>query len=153
MSGSSMRCFNGLSGSVYSGMGYSHGVYEMGITDPRSRLDRATTLKEVADILSDALEMVITFGGNRSSEDSLRQFRRDVMDVEDMSELLDIKVGCMRLLDEDGTTGVAYQLTYDFPSRTSTFSEARLADGKATLLGDPFVNDKGEEYHPFSRYI
>ncbi len=145
--------FNGLSGSIYSGSGYSAGVYEMGITDPRERLDAATTVEEVADILSDALRLIITWSSSRGSEESLRRFRQYVRNVEDLDELLDIRVDCERVVEDGAVTGEAYQLTYDFPSRTSTFSEARLSDGAVTFLGDPFVSEKGEEYNPFSRYV
>ncbi len=135
-------------------MGYSHGVGEMGITDPRDQLDAATTIDEIADILSDALQLIITRDESRRHDESLRRFRKDVRAAGDIFELLDLEVDCDRVVEEDGiTTGIAQQLTYDFPSRTSTYSEARLADGEVTLLGDPFVDDKGEEYNPFERYV
>ncbi len=142
--------FDGLSGSVYSCMGYSHGVHEMGITDPRNQLDAATSIDAIADILADSLQLIITRGEQRGHDEVIRRFKRRVKDVGDIFELLDIKVDCDRIVEEDGIkTGVAQQLTYDFPSRTSTYSEARLSDGKVTFFGDPFVNEKGEEYNPF----
>lgn len=141
--------FKGLSGRIYSGSAFSSGVYEMGITDPRERLDGATTVEEVADILADALRLIITWSDARRPEESLRRFRQRVRNAEDMDELLDIRVDCERVVEDGAVTGVAYQLTYDFPSRTSTYSEARLSDGKAIFFGDPFVNEKGEEYSPF----
>jgi hypothetical protein len=145
--------FKGLSGRIYSGSAFSSGVYEMGITDPRERLDGATTVEEVADILADALRLIITWTDARRPEESLQLFRQRVRSVEDMDELLGLRVDCKRIVEDGAVTGEAYQLTYDFPSQTSTFSEARLSDGAVTFLGDPFVSEKGEEYNPFSRYV
>lgn len=146
--------FNGLTDSIYSRYGYSHGVHDMGITDPRDQLDAATTIGKIADILSDALQLIITLNELCGRDESLRRFKRDVRAAGDFFELLDLKVDCDRVVEEDGiTTGVAQQLTYDFPSRTSTYSEARLSGRQVTFLGDPFVNDQGEEYNPFERYV
>ena len=146
--------FNGLTGSIYSAHGYSHGVYDMGITDPRDQLDAATTIGEVADVLSDALQLVITRVERRGRDESLRIFKRDVRAAGDFFELLDLKVDCDRVVEKDGIKiGVAYQLTYDFPSRTSTYSEARLSGKQVTFLGDPFVDEKGDEFNPFESFV
>lgn len=146
--------FNGLAGRIYSCYGYSHGVHDMGITDPRDQLDAATTIGEIADILSDALQLVITRIERGGRDESLRRFKRDVRAAGDFFGLLDLKVDCDRVVEEDGiATGVAQQLTYDFPSRTSTYSEARLSGRQVTFLGDSFVDDKGEEYNPFESFV
>ena len=146
--------FNGLTDRIYSCYGYSHGVHEMGITDPRVQLDAATTIGEIAGILSDALQLIITRSERGGRDERLRRFKRDVRAAGDFFELLDLKVDCDRVVEEDGiTTGVAQQLTYDFPSRTSTYSEARLSGKQVTFLGDPFVDDKGEEYNPFKSFV
>lgn len=125
------------------------GFYSIRMKDPREALSTATTTGEVADILEKSF--FLDYRTDCCGEEDFAALMQAVRDTKDIADLGTLEARSTNDSGDGYESGSAYNLEYDFTTRTGTFAKARLNDGEVTFSGDPFVTEEGYEYNPFER--